>query len=139
MANERTSSSSSLSEGGTPTVTVGMGSEDAGKKTRNASATAWTKELEPHAIAKTFERRYVTIEGVEYDVTDFKHPGGSVIYYMLSNTGADATEAFKEFHYRSKKPFVTKRNRPRSHSLCSDGAADGRRPRRGGEDEGRAG
>jgi hypothetical protein len=59
--------------------------------------------LEPHAIAKTFERRYVTIEGVEYDVTDFKHPGGSVIYYMLSNTGADATEAFKEFHYRSKK------------------------------------
>lgn len=103
MANERTSSSSSLSEGGTPTVTVGMGSEDAGKKTRNASATAWTKELEPHAIAKTFERRYVTIEGVEYDVTDFKHPGGSVIYYMLSNTGADATEAFKEFHYRSKK------------------------------------
>ena len=103
MANERTSSSSSLSEGGTPTVTVGMGSEDAGKKTRNASATAWTKELEPHAIAKTFERRYVTIEGVEYDVTDFKHPGGSVIYYMLSNTGADATEAFKEFHYRSKR------------------------------------
>jgi fatty acid desaturase 2 (delta-6 desaturase) len=42
---------------------------------------------------------------VEYDVTHFKHPGGSVIFYMLANTGADATEAFNEFHMRSPKAW----------------------------------
>ena len=70
----------------------------------NAKAkTFYSPELEPHKIAKTYERQYVVIEGVEYDVTEFKHPGGSVMYYMLSNSGADATEAFREFHMRSKK------------------------------------
>lgn len=64
---------------------------------------AYSSQLEPQAIAKSFERRHVIINGVEYDITDFKHPGGSVIYYMLSDTGADATEVFREFHYRSKK------------------------------------
>ena len=38
----------------------------------------------------------------EYDITKFKHPGGSVINYMLANIGADATEAFREFHSRSR-------------------------------------
>ena len=87
-----------------PTVTVGLSEESDGMKgARNPGARAWKSTLEPHAVAKSFDRRWVKIDGVEYDVTDFKHPGGSVIYYMLSNTGADATEAFKEFHYRSKK------------------------------------
>ena len=87
-----------------PTVTVGLSEESDGMKgARNPGARAWKSTLEPHAMAKSFDRRWVKIDGVEYDVTDFKHPGGSVIYYMLSNTGADATEAFKEFHYRSKK------------------------------------
>ena len=76
-------------------TTTGAGD---GTKTEKYSAA-----LEPSAIAKTFARQYVVIDNVEYDVTDFKHPGGSVLYYMLSNTGADASEAFKEFHARSKK------------------------------------
>ena len=62
-------------------------------------------KLEPHKLAQTFEQRWVRIDDVEYDVTNFKHPGGSVIFYMLSNTGADATEAFKEFHMRSPKAW----------------------------------
>ena len=61
------------------------------------------KKMEPAQVAKTFERQWVKIGDLEYDITDMKHPGGSVIYYMLSNVGADATEAFREFHYRSKK------------------------------------
>ncbi|QDZ22999.1 fatty acid desaturase [Chloropicon primus] len=48
-------------------------------------------------------RKYVRIGNFEYDVTDFKHPGGSVINYMLTSLGADATETFKEFHMRSRK------------------------------------
>jgi len=60
-------------------------------------------KLEPHRVAKQYERRWVRVENVEYDVTNFEHPGGSVILYMISNTGADATEAFKEFHMRSSK------------------------------------
>src|SRR6056300_886580 len=36
----------------------------------NAKAkTFYSPELEPHKIAKTYERQYVVIEGVEYDVT----------------------------------------------------------------------
>jgi len=37
----------------------------------------------------------------EYDITNYKHPGGSVIHYMTE--GQDASIAFEEFHYRSKK------------------------------------
>ena len=70
------------------------------------------RNLEPHEIAKTFERRWVRIADVEYDVTDFKHPGGSVILYMLSNTGADSTEAFKEFHMRSTKAHKVLKSLP---------------------------
>ena len=44
-------------------------------------------------------RDTITIEGTTYDITDFKHPGGSIIDYA-KNAG-DATEVFREFHYRS--------------------------------------
>jgi fatty acid desaturase len=44
-------------------------------------------------------RDTITIDGVTYDITEFKHPGGSIINYM-KNT-ADATEVFREFHHRS--------------------------------------
>jgi len=44
-------------------------------------------------------RNTITIEGTTYDITDFKHPGGNIIDYM-KNAG-DATEVFREFHYRS--------------------------------------
>ena len=78
------------------------GGDDEETKEKNEHKT--TKEkMEPSQVAKTFDRQWVKIGDVEYDITDMKHPGGSVIYYMLSNVGADATEAFREFHYRSKK------------------------------------
>ena len=73
------------------------------KKRKTTTREKDAKKMEPAHVAKTFERRWVKIGDVEYDVTDMKHPGGSVIYYMLSNVGADATEAFREFHYRSRK------------------------------------
>jgi fatty acid desaturase 2 (delta-6 desaturase) len=47
------------------------------------------------------EKKTIIIENNEYDITHFNHPGGSVINYMTK--GQDATQAFNEFHYRSKK------------------------------------
>jgi len=41
----------------------------------------------------------IIIHNHEYDITNFNHPGGSVIHSM---TGQDASQAFEEFHYRSK-------------------------------------
>jgi fatty acid desaturase 2 (delta-6 desaturase) len=43
----------------------------------------------------------IIIGEYEYDITNFKHPGGTVINYMTN--GQNATEAFNEFHFRSKK------------------------------------
>lgn len=85
---------------GIPTVEIAFDGE---RERAEANVKLSAEKMEPAALAKTFARRYVVIEGVEYDVTDFKHPGGTVIFYALSNTGADATEAFKEFHHRSRK------------------------------------
>jgi fatty acid desaturase len=42
----------------------------------------------------------VLIDGRVYDVTKFKHPGGSIINFMLD---ADATDVYREMHYRSQK------------------------------------
>ena len=47
-------------------------------------------------------KKEILIEGRVYDITNFKHPGGSVIDFYV-NSGADASFAFKEFHQRSKK------------------------------------
>lgn len=41
----------------------------------------------------------ITIDGTTYDISNFDHPGGNVINYAC---GQDATEVFREFHYRSK-------------------------------------
>ena len=46
-------------------------------------------------------KKTIYIGEYEYDITHFKHPGGNVIYYMTQ--GQDATNAFEEFHNRSKK------------------------------------
>jgi len=46
-------------------------------------------------------RDTITIEGTTYDITDFKHPGGSIINYVKNTS--DATDAFREFHYRSSE------------------------------------
>jgi len=43
----------------------------------------------------------VLIEGELYDVSEFKHPGGSIIKQFKG--AGDATDAFQEFHGRSSK------------------------------------
>lgn len=52
---------------------------------------------------------YLTIEGVSYDISKFKHPGGSLIKYYNKK---DATDAFREFHYRSLRATRTLRSLP---------------------------
>jgi fatty acid desaturase 2 (delta-6 desaturase) len=44
----------------------------------------------------------VLINGSFYDVTNMKHPGGTVINFYAGK-GIDATQAFDNFHIRSKK------------------------------------
>jgi len=46
------------------------------------------------------ERKTIIIEGTKYDITDFDHPGGNIINYATGENN-DATDAFREFHYRS--------------------------------------
>ena len=59
----------------------------------------------------TMEKRTIIIENNEYDITNFNHPGGSVINYMTQ--GQDATQAFNEFHYRSKKAKTVLQSLPK--------------------------
>jgi fatty acid desaturase 2 (delta-6 desaturase) len=46
------------------------------------------------------EKQNIIIGNYSYDITNFNHPGGNVIKYMV---GQDATNVFEEFHFRSKK------------------------------------
>lgn len=48
------------------------------------------------------EKVEVLIHGKYYDVTNMKHPGGSVIKFYAGK-GIDASQAFDNFHIRSKK------------------------------------
>ena len=59
----------------------------------------------PTSICHDPNELWITIRDTQYNVTDFvaRHPGGSVINYMLANAGADATEVFDEMHYRSRR------------------------------------
>jgi len=50
----------------------------------------------------TSEKAEVLLDGTLYDVSNMKHPGGSVIKFYSGN-GIDATQAFNNFHLRSKK------------------------------------
>ena len=54
--------------------------------------------------------KYVIIDDVSYDITNFKHPGGTVINYM--SNGQNATEAFREFHNRSTRAETVLRSLP---------------------------
>ena len=54
--------------------------------------------------------RHIIINDNKYDITHFKHPGGSVIEYMTN--GQNATEAFNEFHFRSKKAHAVLNSLP---------------------------
>ena len=48
------------------------------------------------------EKVELLIDGRLYDVTNMKHPGGSVINFYAGKD-IDATQAFNKFHLRSKK------------------------------------
>jgi hypothetical protein len=51
---------------------------------------------------KTAVKHEILIEDKIYDVTNFikKHPGGGIIKFM---SGADGSEAFRQFHHRSER------------------------------------
>ena len=54
------------------------------------------------AVASGEQNMEVLIDGRFYDVSKMKHPGGSVIKFYAGK-GIDATQAFDNFHIRSKK------------------------------------
>jgi fatty acid desaturase len=73
----------------------------------------------------------VLVEGVLYDVTEFRHPGGSIIKFMQGH--GDATEAFREFHSRStvaRKRLAKLPNRPAPPQPPTEGLVDIRRAER---------
>ena len=45
-------------------------------------------------------QKTITIDGTTYDITNFNHPGGSIIGYAAGMD--DASDTFREFHARSK-------------------------------------
>ena len=59
----------------------------------------------------------IRIGEYEYDITNFNHPGGKVIHFMTQ--GQDATNAFEELHYRSKKAKVILQSLPKRVILPS--------------------
>ena len=72
---------------------------------------------------------YVRLGNVEYDITNFDHPGGSVIKYNayeeslvenLDQETIDSTNTFREFHYRSKLALKYLKTLPRSNVECYD-------------------
>jgi fatty acid desaturase len=65
------------------------------------------------------QRDIITIDGVTYDITEFKHPGGNIINYV-KNT-ADATEIFNEFHHRSTMAKKVLRSLPRNNAGTDNG------------------
>jgi len=60
------------------------------------------------------DKKIIKIKGISYDITDYKHPGGGLIYSMIY--GQDATNAFEEFHYRSKKAKIVLDSLPKTIS-----------------------
>lgn len=59
-------------------------------------------ELAVSGKEQEIEKKEVLIDGMYYDVSKMKHPGGSVINFYAGN-GIDASAAFHSFHLRSKK------------------------------------
>jgi acyl-CoA 6-desaturase (Delta-6 desaturase) len=66
--------------------------------------------LEPR-IKNDTTKLEILIDGRIYDITNFKHPGGSVINFYAGK-GIDATEAFNNFHIRSKKAMTILKSKP---------------------------
>ncbi|KAG5486256.1 hypothetical protein LSCM1_07379 [Leishmania martiniquensis] len=69
----------------------------------------------------------VLIDGILYDCTNFRHPGGSILKYFLGS--GDATETYQQFHFklpRADKYLKRLPNRPAPPRLHI-GAAEQRR------------
>jgi fatty acid desaturase len=61
----------------------------------------------------------IRLDGVVYDITNFNHPGGSIINY--AGQGADdAGDAFREFHSRSTKAKATLASLPKISNSNSE-------------------
>lgn len=69
------------------------------KNPNPANNTQGNTEIKP--LSDTDNRLYTKIYDRIYDITDFirKHPGGSVLRYVVNE---DATEAYEGFHIRSR-------------------------------------
>jgi len=63
------------------------------------------------AAAKPDDASEVLIEGQLYDVSGFRHPGGSIIKFLQGE--GDATDAFREFHGRSRKAYAMLKSLPK--------------------------
>ncbi|GBG24764.1 Acyl-lipid 8-3-desaturase [Hondaea fermentalgiana] len=60
--------------------------------------------VQTSANSQSNKPKAILIEGVLYDVTNFRHPGGSIIDFLTEGeAGVDATQAYREFHQRSGK------------------------------------
>lgn len=65
----------------------------------------------------------IRLDGVMYDITNFNHPGGSIINYAgrSGNANDDAGDAFREFHARSGRAKAVLASLPK----VEDGSGSG--------------
>jgi len=56
-------------------------------------------------------KKTITIDGTTYDITNFNHPGGSIIGYAAGVE--DAGDTFREFHARSKSAKIVLNSLPK--------------------------
>lgn len=80
-------------------------------------------------VAPAGEKQEVLIDGRFYDVTNMKHPGGSVIGFYAGKE-IDATQAFNNFHVRSvkaKKMMDSLPSRPADEKKIAKDALPGQR------------
>ena len=65
---------------------------------------------ETHTTKRHDPINEVLVDGILYDVGAFNHPGGSIIRFLQGH--GDATEAWHEFHARSKKAKLMLKSLP---------------------------
>merc|ERR1711871_1367201 len=84
--------------------TSSMGKGGDGATTRSRSAATPDVTTDAPTWKPKQKQTHVLVDGLLYDVTDFKHPGGSIInFYGSQNGPVDASEAWHAFHSRSPK------------------------------------
>lgn len=59
----------------------------------------------------------IKINDVIYDISNFKHPGGSILNQFVNT---DATSSFNEFHFRSKKAHKILNSLPKVNSSTGE-------------------